>query len=98
MITEEDEKEVELCKSILIVEIEKIKINSDKLKDYIKPDVMIPISYLKIFHSYLNEKRFENIEDAWRFMNDIRGIIEKISYVNSNFQRIEEHVKGQKSQ
>lgn len=95
MITEDLKKEVELCKSLFISEIEKIKTNSDKLKDHIKPDVLIPIVYLKIFSAWLTEKNFENLEDAWRLMNDIKGIIEKISYVNSNFQRIEDFIKGQ---
>ena len=95
MITEDLKKEIQLCKDLFISEIEKIKINSDKFKDRITPDVLIPVVYLKIFSAYLSEKNFENLEDAWRLMGDIKGIIEKISYVNSYFLRIEESAKGQ---
>lgn len=97
MITEEQRNDAEFCKNLLIAEIEKVRINAGLLKDHIEPDAMIPIIYLKMFSAYLSEKKFESLEDAWRFMVDIKGIIEKISYVNSNFGRISESIKAKSS-
>lgn len=95
MITEELGKKLDACKSLIINEIAKTKATSDILKDHIKPDVMVPTLYLEVFALNLSEKKFENAEEALNFMNDIKGIIEKIAYVNVNLKRISEKVQSE---
>ena len=97
MITEEQTKDIEFCKTMLTKEIEKIKINSDSIKEKLTQEVLVSIIYLKIFSDYLQEKKFENLEEAWRFMNDIKGIIEKTFYVNEYLKRISESLQEKKS-
>lgn len=92
-MTDPQNKQVHICKTILTQEIDKIKIHADKLKDYIKPDASIPIAYLVIFSDYIKEKKIDDLEEAFKFMKEIGGIIEKINYVNENFNRIYQHLK-----
>lgn len=94
MITEEQTQDIEYCKKTLINEVEKINIISDKLKEHLTHEILISIIYLKIFSAYLQEKKFENLEEAWRFMNDMKTIIEKIFYVNSYLLRKKESLKA----
>lgn len=82
-MTEEQTKDIEYVKGSLILEIDNVVINSDKVKSELTREVLISIIYLKIFSAHLKEKRFDNLEEAWRFMNDIRGIIEKVFYVSN---------------
>lgn len=93
MITEEQKQDVDYCAKLLIEEVSKIVINSQAINKPLIPEVRMSIIYLKIFSAYLQEKKFESLEEAWRFMNDIKGIIEKIFYVNHYLTRIKESEK-----
>lgn len=93
MITIEQNQDIEYVKASLISEIEKVTTNSIPLKEQLTHEVLISIVYLKIFSAYLQEKKFENLEEAWKFMNDIKGIIEKIFYVNHFLYRLKHSYK-----
>lgn len=92
MMTEENTKDIEYIKNGLLDEISKMKGRAATLKG-LPREVMISVIYLKIFSAYLSEKKFESIEEAWKFMNDIKGIIDKIFYVNHYLDRVGEYLK-----
>lgn len=96
-MTPEQSKDLEFYKNLLITEIKKIETNSDKFKGHLPQDVLMSIIYMKISSAYLQEKKFENIEQAWTFVNDMRGIIDKISYVSNYLNRIEDNLKASKN-
>ena len=89
MITEEQSKNVAFCKNYLMEEIRKVVTNSNNFRDSLTGDIIVSIVYLDIFSSYLQDKKFDNLEEAWRFMQDIKGIIEKVSYVNNYLGRLQ---------
>ena len=96
MITQEQTQDIEFCRKKISAEIKKIEINSDKFTGKLSQEVLVSIVYLKIFSAYLQEKKFENLEESWRFMNDIKGIIEKVFYVNQYLLRVEESLIAKK--
>lgn len=93
MITEEQNRDIEFCKKILIDEIVKIVSLSDKLKEKLTSEVLMSVVYLKIFSAYTQEKKIETLEESFNFMNSIKGVIEKIFYVNQYLQRLTESLK-----
>lgn len=82
MITQDQLTDIEYCKNLLIEEIEKIKSNSEKIKD-IRAEIRVSIIYLKFFSDYLKEKKYRTIEEGWWFMTEIKGINERIFFVNN---------------
>lgn len=94
MLSEDQLKDIELYKKIILYEIQQVVTNSDKIKDRLLHENIMAIIYLKIFYAYLQERKFENIEEAWRFMNDARGVIDKILYVNHDLLRKEPSFKN----
>lgn len=95
MLTEEQSADIEFCKKLVLSQINKIKEDSEKVKDKLISEVLLSIIFLKIFAAYLEEKKFENLEKAWRFLNDdIKGIIEKCFYVTHYLERINESMKA----
>lgn len=93
MLTEEQSQDIEFCRDNIISEISSVLVNSDKLKHLLTKEVMISVVYLRIFSAYLQEKKFDNLEEAWRFMNDLKGIIEKVFYIAHYFERLKESSK-----
>lgn len=93
MITENQTKKLEYIKNILTSRIKRIILDADALKDKLAEEVNISLVYLEIFSDWLQEKKFETIEEAMRFMNDIKGIIEKIFYVDNYLNRVRESMK-----
>lgn len=95
MISEELSKEVDYCKTVIQKEIDKTKSESEKFRKDGKlelPDeVVISIIYLKVFSEYIQQKKIDDINDAWRFMHEeVRGVSEKVYYVKSYLQRLQE--------
>lgn len=91
-LTQEEKNDIQYCKDVLITDIEKISEKASKLKK-LDQEIKISIIFLKIFSSYLKNKKFRNIESAWKFMNDIKGIIEKVLYVKHYLARVQESIK-----
>ena len=88
-LSEEQITDIEFVKNTLIAEIKKIQQNSDKLKELFDDEIKMSIIHLKFFSAYLQEKKFETIEDAWLFENnDAKGIIQKIMYVSGRILRL----------
>ena len=90
MITEKQLQRMEFCKKVLSGQIDTMIINSDKVKNKLTDEVLMSIAYLETFYDYLKEKNFENTADCWKFMNDIKGVIEKIFYVDNYLKRVEQ--------
>lgn len=87
MLTEEQKNEIEFAQTIYIQQVKECTDNADKIKHHLTNEVLLSVSYLKMFRWWLEAQKFDNLEHAWRFMNDIRGIIEKIFYVNQYIYR-----------
>lgn len=96
MMTDEQKKDVNDVKEMLIKKISDIVEVSNKIPNGINQEAVISITYLKIFSAYLKEKKFESLEDAWKFMKDIKGIIEKCFYVNHYLIRLMESIEESK--
>lgn len=97
-MTEEQTSDVEFVKQALIAKISDVVALSAKLKDKLITEVIISIVYLKIFSAYLQEKKFDNLEEAWRFMNDTKGIIDKVFYVDNYMLRVIESMEKSKKE
>lgn len=93
-ISAEQKKDIQYCKDILISEIDKVTTASDKFKDKLGSEIIMSLIYLKIFSSYLQQKKFKTIEEAWIFVNDSRTIIEKVFYVNNYLHRKQESLEA----
>lgn len=89
MLSQEQIEHIEYCRKNIISEIQKTVLNADKFQSILTLEGLIPIIYLKTCYSYLQEKKFENLEESWRFMNEIKGIFEKISFVNHYILRLQ---------
>lgn len=89
-ITEEQLRDIEFVKKAILEAAKKTQEKSEQLRQQLTSEVMISVVYIKFFSAYLQEKKFETLEDAWRFMNDVKGIIEKVFYVNHYLERVEE--------
>lgn len=87
-LNEEQIKDIEFCKKTFIQEINTIAIDSAKIKIKLEREYLISVIYLKTFSAYLQELKIENVEQAWKFMNDIKGITEKITYVQHYIYRL----------
>lgn len=96
MLTEEQKKDTAYCKAMIVEEIAQAVENSNKLRDHLIKEVIVSIVYLKIFSAYLQEKKFESLEEAWKFMCDLKGIWEKVSYVNNYLARKQESISAKK--
>lgn len=97
MMTEEQSKDIEFVRGSLIKKIADLVASSTKLKE-LPEEVTITIIYLKIFASYLQEQKFNNLEEAWKLMTDTKGIIEKIFYADHYvFRAIESMEKSKVS-
>lgn len=94
MLTQAQTEDLEYCKKILLLEIDKITQSAEPLKARLTSEVLISLIYLKTFSAYIQEKQFDNLEDSWKFMNDIKGIIEKTFYVKHYVMRLEESLKA----
>lgn len=94
--TEEHIRDIEFVKTTLINVIKRTQEKSEKLQEHITSEVMISIIYIKIFSSYLQTKKFGTLEEAWRFMNDVKGVIEKVFYIEHYLSRVEESLKTKK--
>ena len=95
MLTEEQTKDIEFCKTVIITYIGNTIVKSDKLKEHLPKEVLMSIVHLKIFRDCFKEKQFENIEEAWRFMrDDMNSIVAKIFYANEDIKRVEESLKN----
>lgn len=88
MLTQDLIQEIEYCKKTISADIEDILKASDIIKNQLTKEVLISLSYVRIFSAYMNNKKFENIDEAWIFMNDIKGITEKIFYINHYIKRV----------
>lgn len=93
MLTEDQTRDIDFCKNFLIKEISHIEEDYEKLKDKLTGETMVSIIYLKIFSAYTKEQKITTLEESFKFMNDMKGIVEKISYVNSYFKRVKDHLK-----
>lgn len=96
MITEEKDNDIQYCRNMIIDEIKKMVVNTDAVKSQLSPEVLISIVYLKKFSSYLQDKKFETIDESWKFMQDLNGIVEKIFYVNNYLLLIKRSVEHKK--
>lgn len=81
-MTPDQSKDIEFCKNLLIEEIEKIKSNSEKIKE-IRAEIRVSIIYLKYLSDCLKERKYNTLEEGWWFMNEIDGINERIFFVNN---------------
>lgn len=90
MLTEQQTSDIAYVKKHLIEKISEVSVDYDILKEYLTHEVAISIVYLRIFSAYLEEQKFGTLEEAWRFMNDIKGIIEKLFYVSNYIIRVKE--------
>lgn len=93
-MNEQQAKKVEFVRETLISKISEVVATSERLNGKLITEVLISITYLEIFSEYLKKQKFESIEDAWRFMGDIKGIIEKVFYVDNYMQRVIESMNN----
>lgn len=93
MITKEENEKIEYCRKMIIDEIQKMVINTEFFKQHLTPEVKISVIHLEIFSSYLKPKKFDTIEESWRFMEDLNGIIEKVFYVNNFLLHIKKELE-----
>lgn len=87
-ITEEQTKDIDFCKKTIQGFISKMFEDANKVKVNLSAEVWVSVVYLKIFSAYLEKQNFQTLEEAWRFMNDIKGIIDKVWYVYSYIDNI----------
>ena len=92
-LTTEQTQEIDFCKKTLMGFISTILKDADSIKSELSAEVLITIVYLKIFSAYLEKQQFESLEEAWRFMNDIRGIIDKIWYVDGFISNVKQSLE-----
>lgn len=97
MLTADQTRDIEYIKKTLIKKIDQMVVDSDKIMDKLTPEVYMSVIYLKIFSAYLQEQNFTSLEEAWKFMNDIKGIIDKTYYVNFYLERVNDHLKIKKA-
>lgn len=93
-LSKEEAEDIEFCRKMIMAEIKKVTARSYKVKDKLGPEIITSLIYLKIFASWLSVKTFRNIEEAWQYMNDIKGIIEKVFYISNYVYMIEESMKA----
>lgn len=90
-LTKEQLQDLNYCKDTLLTELKKLVWLVTKLKDKIHkdaPEIMIAVIHLKMFADLLQKKKFKNVEQGWEFMNNLKGIVEKMSYVNNYLKRV----------
>lgn len=92
-LSQEEFEDIEFCKKMILDEIQKVTVRSYKVKIRLSKEVLTSLIYLKIFASYLKTKKFRNVEEAWRFMNDLKGITEKVFYISNFVYRIEQSMQ-----
>lgn len=92
-MTEEQIQDISFCKKTMITLIEEIIINADKVKSEITQEVWVSIIYLKFFSVWVPTQKIDTIDESWKFMNDIKGIVEKIFYVSNNLKRIKQSIE-----
>lgn len=97
MLTQEQNEDLDYCKKILTSEIDAVINNSEPFKARLSSEILISIIYLKTFSSYIQKQQFDNINEAWKFMNDIKGIIEKAFYVKHYILRLQDSLKSPKN-
>lgn len=97
MLTEEQTKDLEFCRDLLLDDIKKTVAESEAIKAKLTSEVLISLVYLKIFSAFMQEKgEFTSIEESWKFMNDIKTVIEKVYYVQHYIVRFKESLEEQK--
>ena len=95
MLTQEQTKDVEFCKTVIITYIGSTIVKSDKLKEHLPKEVLMSIVHLKIFRDCFKEKKFENIEESLKFMrDDMNSIVAKIYYANEDIKIVEESLEN----
>lgn len=95
MLTPEQKKDIEFCKTFIIAKISDLVQTADKIKESITPEAMVSIIHIKIFRDCFKDKEFETVEQAWIFMReDMKSIAEKISYASYNLLRIQDDIKN----
>lgn len=90
-LTKEQLQDIEYVKKTLLTELHKLVFIALKVRDKIHkdaPEIMIAVIHLKFFGDHLQKRKFRNIEDAWDFMNNLKGIVDKMSYVNNYLKRV----------
>lgn len=90
-LTKEQLQDIDYAKKTLLTELHKLVFIALKVRDKIHkdaPEIMIAVIHLKFFGDHLQKKKFRNIEEAWDFMNNLKGIVEKMSYVNNYLKRV----------
>lgn len=92
-LTLEEKNNIEYVKDILLNDIKKATLQAEKFRSKLPKEVLISVVYLQIFAAYLKQKKFKNLEQAWQYMNDIKGIIEKVFYVNNYITRVKESMQ-----
>lgn len=98
MITEARIKELEFVKNLLLKDIEKTVAAADTIKDKLTSEVLISLTYLNMFSDHIKERpTFSTVEDGWKFMNDIKTVIEKVYYVSHYIVRFKESLEQKKA-
>ena len=91
-LTTEQNKDIDFCQKVLLGIVSKAVEDAEKVKSSLSAEGLVSMVYLKIFAACLKEQKFENLEEAWRYMNDIRGIIEKVWYVSSYIDNVNQSI------
>lgn len=92
-LSQEEKNNIEYVRGIILGDIKKVTILAEKYRVKLGKEILMSVVYLQIFAAYLKQKKFKNLEQAWQFMNDIKGIIEKVFYVSNYIERIKESMK-----
>lgn len=95
MLSTEQTKDIDFCKTFIIAKITDLVETADRVKERITPEAKVSIIHIKIFRDCFKDKEFETIEQAWIFMReDMKSIAEKISYASYNLLRIQDDIKN----
>lgn len=95
MLTPEQTKDIEFCKTVIITYVGNTIMKFDKLKEHLPNEVLMSMVHFKIFRDCFKEKKFENIEEAWAFFrDDMASIVTQIHYANNDLQRVEDELKN----
>ena len=84
---------IDYIRGILLDDIKKTTIQAEKFRVKLPKEVLMSVSYIQIFAEYLEAEKFKTVKQAWQFMNDIKGIIEKVFYVSNYIKRVKESMK-----
>lgn len=82
-LSQEEKNNIEYVRDFILQEIKQTTLMADKVRVKLPKEILVSVVYLQIFASYLKKKKFKNLEQSWKFMNDIKGIIEKSFYVTN---------------